>query len=98
MRAAHSFARRNRVTLANAKSIFPVRLESVGPVFLHILTGGKNYMDIKKRDFLSLAAGAGAVAGLAAATGKAEAQGRRPSPSGRPIPVGDRSLANSNVQ
>jgi len=55
-------------------------------------------MDMKKRDFLGLAAGVGAVAGLAVATGAAEAQGRRPNPAGKPIPVGDRGLANSNVQ
>ena len=53
-------------------------------------------MDIKKRDFLGLAAGIGA-AGLAAAS-EAQAQGRRASPAGRPIPTGDRGLANSNVQ
>ena len=52
-------------------------------------------MDMKKRDFLGLAAGVGA---LAAASGVAEAQGRRPSPAGRPVAVGDRALANSNVQ
>jgi 4-hydroxy-2-oxoheptanedioate aldolase len=55
-------------------------------------------MDMKKRDFLGLAASVGAVAGLAATTGEAQAQGRRPSPAGRPVAVGDRDLANSNVQ
>jgi 4-hydroxy-2-oxoheptanedioate aldolase len=55
-------------------------------------------MDMKKRDFLGLAAGVGAAAGLAAATGAAQAQGRRPSPAGRPIDVSARGLANSNVQ
>ena len=54
-------------------------------------------MDMKKRDFLGLAAGVGAVAGLAAA-GEAQAQGRRASPAGGPIPTGDRGLANMNVQ
>ncbi|HVV28264.1 MAG TPA: hypothetical protein VHC40_09895 [Rhizomicrobium sp.] len=52
-------------------------------------------MDIKKRDFLTLAAGAGMAAGV---VGAAQAQGPRPSPAGRPVQVGDRSLANSNVQ
>jgi len=46
--------------------------------------GGMHSMDIKKRDFLSLAAGVGAAAGLAATTGKAEGQGRRPSPTAVP--------------
>ena len=55
-------------------------------------------MDMKKRDFLSLAAGVGAVAGMAAATGKAEAQGRRgPNLSG-PIDVNQRGMVSQNVQ
>src|SRR5665213_77480 len=61
-------------------------------------SGGMISMDMKKRDFLGLAAGVGAAAGLAAATGGAEARGRRPSPAGKPSPTGDRGLANSNVQ
>lgn len=52
-------------------------------------------MDMKKRDFLSLAAGVGAMAGLA---GNAEAQPARPNPAGRGIRVGDERLANSNTQ
>ena len=55
-------------------------------------------MDIKKRDFLSLAAGVGAVAGLAASAGKAEAQGRRRAQSGGPIDVNQRGMVSQNVQ
>jgi 4-hydroxy-2-oxoheptanedioate aldolase len=53
-------------------------------------------MDMKKRDFLGLAAGVGVAAGLAA-TG-AEAQGaRRPGPGG-PINVNQREFVSKNVQ
>ena len=55
-------------------------------------------MDMKKRDFLSLAAGIGAVAGAAASAGKAEAQGRRGPNLNGPIDVNQRSMVSENVQ
>jgi 4-hydroxy-2-oxoheptanedioate aldolase len=54
-------------------------------------------MDMKKRDFLGLAAGVGAVAGLAAATGQAEAQPRRSNLNG-PIDVNQRGIVSQHVQ
>ncbi|HEX4117815.1 MAG TPA: hypothetical protein VHX99_03360, partial [Rhizomicrobium sp.] len=51
---------------------------------------------MKKRDFLGLAAGVGAVAGLAAAT-TAQAQPRRPNLNG-PIDVNQRGMVSQNVQ
>src|ERR1700743_3132390 len=53
-------------------------------------------MDMKKRDFLGLAAGVGVVAGLAAAT-SAEAQPRRADLKG-PIDVNQRGMVSQNVQ
>src|SRR5256885_8846314 len=52
-------------------------------------------MDIKKRDFLSLAAGVGAVAGLAGAASEAAAQPRRPHLAG-PIDGHQRRMAHQN--
>ena len=54
-------------------------------------------MDMKKRDFLGLAAGVGAVAGLAAATTTAEAQPPRRNLKG-PIDVNQRGMVSQNVQ
>ena len=54
-------------------------------------------MDIKKRDFLSLAAGVSAAASVAAATGQAEAQPRRSNRQG-PIDVNQREMVSQNVQ
>src|SRR5437868_9862976 len=59
--------------------------------------GETKSMDMKKRDFLSLAAGVGAAAGIAAAAGKAEAQPRRPNLNG-PIDVNQRGMVSQNVQ
>src|SRR5256885_13077611 len=53
--------------------------------------------DTKNAVFPTLAGGAGGPRALAP-RGKAKPKPRRPSPAGRPIPVGDRGLANSNVQ
>ena len=53
-------------------------------------------MDMKKRDFLGLAAGVGAVAGLAAAAGPAEAQPRRN--LNGPIDVNQRGFVSKHVQ
>jgi 4-hydroxy-2-oxoheptanedioate aldolase len=51
-------------------------------------------MDMKKRDFLGLAAGVGAVAGLAAAVGPAEGQPRRPGP----VDVNQPGFVSQHVQ
>jgi 4-hydroxy-2-oxoheptanedioate aldolase len=51
-------------------------------------------MDMKKRDFLGLAAGVGAVAGLAAAAGPGQAQPRRPGP----VDVNQHDFVSRRVQ
>src|ERR1700748_3617235 len=58
---------------------------------------GTNSMDMKKRDFLSLAAGVCAVAGMAA-SGKAEAQGRRGPNLNGAIDVNQHGMVSQNVQ
>src|SRR5206468_5071955 len=67
-----------------------------GSVSLQPNTKGET-MDIKKRDFLSLAAGIGTVAGMAGAAGEAAAQPRRPNLAG-PIDVNQRGMVSENVQ
>jgi 4-hydroxy-2-oxoheptanedioate aldolase len=89
-----------------SKPIFPqlrtsffCRLAAVtGQISVTKTLGERKSMDMKKRDFLGLAAGVGAAAGLAAATSAADAQPARPSPAGRPIDVNQRSLVSENVQ
>src|SRR6185437_10294581 len=85
--------------LAAANTVFSVRAASGRFSLLSRFTqGGRNSMDMKKRDFLSLAAGIGAVAGAAASAGKAEAQGRRGPNLNGPIDVNQRSMVSQNVQ
>src|ERR1700722_16924391 len=92
------FWREKHFHFAVANTVFPVRGQCGGTVSRHPnSSGGRNSMDMKKRDFLGLAAGVGAVAGFVEATGQAEAQPRRANLKG-PIDVNQRSMVSQNVQ